>query len=367
MLRPADAWQAALKDAPADETAVFCSYKHSSMKTVLTDQSLSRLSRMEPRRWLLAVLCDWLVVFASIALCLLWPRWFTFVFGILLIGTRQHALGVLMHEGVHYRITSSRRLNDFLSDWLVGYPILCPTAGYRSFHLEHHRLLDTPNDPERITMDEFPSEWSFPMRCLQFVWLLVRDMSGLWPKPLIVLAQLIWNIPRKDVLHHARNIAALHSVLLISAIVAGQLWTYLLLWLLPLVTVFPACFRIRTVAEHSAVDLHRDRYTRQQVDVLNSTRSTIYHTVLGRFFGWLVTPHSINYHIEHHLYPTVPFHLLPALASSLRREPEFRKGAHTTSNVFTLVKELTNVESGGEADSFSPQRRNPAQSTSNRG
>lgn len=303
-------------------------------------ESLTCLSRVSTWRWLAAAISDWVLVFASIAVCVIWPWWFVFLPAILLIGTRQHALGVLLHEGVHYRAASSRRVNDFLSDWLVGYPLLCPTAGYRRFHLEHHRLLDTPNDPERITMDKFPKEWCFPMRCLWLLTLVVRDLSGTWPKPLIILAKLIWNMPPKDTLRHALHIALLHAVFVVSAVAAGRPWIYLFLWVAPLVTVFPACFRIRTIAEHSAVDLSRKRYTRQQVEVLDSTRSMIYSTLLGRFFGWLIMPHYVGYHIEHHLYPTVPFHNLPSLASTLRRQVTF-KSAHTTSSFRGLVRELT--------------------------
>jgi fatty acid desaturase len=36
-----------------------------------------------------------------------------------------------------------------------------------------------------------------------------------------------------------------------------------------------------------------------------------------------IGPHGINYHLEHHLYPSVPFFNLPALSRQLaQRHPE---------------------------------------------
>ena len=156
---------------------------------VLTNERLHELSCPSPGRWLLAVMCDWTIIAAILVACREWPEWPVWLAAILVVGNRQHALGVLMHEGVHYRITSSRRWNELLSDWLAGYPIFIPTDNYRVFHLKHHRWLDTPRDPERHVFENFPTEFRFPMERLRFFLYLLRDLSGLWPRPLFMLVR----------------------------------------------------------------------------------------------------------------------------------------------------------------------------------
>jgi fatty acid desaturase len=78
---------------------------------------------------------------------------------------------------------------------------------------------------------------------------------------------------------------------------------YLLLWVLPALTVLQAILRLRAVCEHGAV-----------IDL--SSPLTAARTHLGAFnAGWLLArpllfPHHVNYHVEHHLYPAVPhYHL----------------------------------------------------------
>src|SRR5207247_754591 len=100
------------------------------------------------------------------------------------------------------------------------------------------------------------------------------------------------------------------------AFASFNLRAYLLLWWLPLVTVFPACFRIRTAAEHSGLGGEGGRYRRETVDVLSSTRTVLGNALDRLFLG----PHNVSYHIEHHLYPSVPFYRLRELARILRRD-----------------------------------------------
>ena len=75
---------------------------------------------------------------------------------------------------------------------------------------------------------------------------------------------------------------------------------------------------IRSVAEHFG-ELGYDH-------LLSSTR-TIHANPLERFF---LAPHNVSYHLEHHLYPGVPFYNLPALHQMLMEEEEYEEKAHIT-------------------------------------
>jgi fatty acid desaturase len=304
--------------------------------------TVRRLSNVDAWRWIAAAACDWLVIFAAATGFLLVSHWLTYVLALLVIGARQHALGVLVHEGVHRRVTASPFWNDLLSDLLAGYALLTPTAGYRQFHLRHHRVLDTPDDPERIALDRFPAEWSFPMPRRRLLFYLLRDITGLWPMPLIVLARLIWTFPTRHV--HLAGVLLFHAALGAVALAAGHLLTMVILWWIPLVTLFPMCFRVRTAAEHSGIDGTTPRYTRARVDVLASTRSTG-GGALGRFF---FGPHNVRLHVEHHLYPSVPFYRLPALAQALRSDMRFEQRYRRSPSYLALVRELI-LRNGAES------------------
>jgi fatty acid desaturase len=106
-----------------------------------------------------------------------------------------------------------------------------------------------------------------------------------------------------------RNIViALHIVALVAFAVSGHLLQYLVLWMLPLVTVVQAILRLRAIAEHGAT-----------TDF--SSPLTAARTNLGpAWLRWALFPHNVNYHVEHHLYASVPQYNLPRLHAEMKRQ-----------------------------------------------
>lgn len=108
------------------------------------------------------------------------------------------------------------------------------------------------------------------------------------------------------------------------AILAGAdwLWYYLVL---PRI-VGGIVMLLFTLVQH--VEMEED-----QLDIRRSTRSCKTNW-LGRFLYM-----NMNYHIEHHLYPTVPFHALPALNKEVKDQlPEPDPGfIRTNLEVLSIV------------------------------
>ena len=311
-----DGREASTPKAPTTNTekAQFCV----DLAPTIEGDTLKDLSRLRPSYWLVAALVDWMVIAAAVACCVHWTAWFVWIPAILVIGNRQHALGVLMHEGVHYRVTGRHWSNEIISDLLAGYPIFISTFNYRVFHLAHHAHLDTPEDPEGKFYKAFPKESRFPVHPVRFGLVVLRDLSGLWPAALKFLGRLLWRLPGQR-LGDLVPIALLQGGVAAICYSVGALHVYVLLWLVPMYTVFPVIFRIRAITEHHGIEeAGLKRYVREAPDTLRTTRSI--GGVLGRtLFG----PHCINYHIEHHLYPSVPFYNLPRLSQELaQRAPE---------------------------------------------
>ena len=101
---------------------------------------------------LAAFLIEWTLIVAAIAVAIRWWSGPVFVFAALFIATRQHAILVLYHDGVHCLVARSRRVNDFIVNSVVGVPLLLPIHLYRALHLSHHRHLGADCDPERVLL-----------------------------------------------------------------------------------------------------------------------------------------------------------------------------------------------------------------------
>jgi fatty acid desaturase len=98
-------------------------------------------------------------------------------------------------------------------------------------------------------------------------------------------------------------------------------------WLLPLLTVLIALLYLRDIAEHVA--LPSGAY---------ASRSTI----ASRLESWLVAPHHVGMHAEHHLFSSVPWHRLPEVHRLLATSATYREHVTLTHGYFGgVVRELT--------------------------
>jgi fatty acid desaturase len=307
-----------------------------SERRFIDAETLRRFSRPAPWLWLSAVTCEWTIIGLTMWACNRWPHWWLWIPAIFIIGTRQHALGIMAHEGTHYLVTRRKFWNDLLANWLAAYALTYPVEGYRTNHLIHHRLLDTPDDPERAGIDNYSKDWTYPMPKRHFILLLLRDVIGVYQIQTTKLYKYIWVIPGGK-LPHIIKVVLFHSIAIAVALMTGYLWTYLLLWLVPLFTIAILCFRLRTAAEHSALHRPEKRYVRREVDTMVTTRTTI-GCPITRFF---LAPYHMSFHIEHHLYPSVPVFRLRALHNALMKNPDYSMRARVTRSYRGLVRELT--------------------------
>src|SRR6201995_141504 len=120
----------------------------------------------------LCALHAWLVIGASMALFALWPNPLTFVVAVLLIGSRQLGLAILMHDGAHGVLTRTRWLNEWVSQGVCAYPVGADTISYRHYHLKHHRSTQQPGDPDLGLSAPFPITRSSYRRKF------IRDITG---------------------------------------------------------------------------------------------------------------------------------------------------------------------------------------------
>ena len=87
---------------------------------------------------------------------------------------------------------------------------------------------------------------------------------------------------------------------MLVAILTGYGIEYFVLWILPLVTTLQALLRFRAICEHGAVT------------DLSSPLTAARTNLVPGWLRWWMFPHHVNFHVEHHLYPSIPHYNLPA-------------------------------------------------------
>ncbi|PHN01560.1 fatty acid desaturase family protein [Flavilitoribacter nigricans] len=297
----------------------------------INPQSMKPLFRTSAWRHAVAMAFDWLVIVFAALICIRFFNPVSYLLAVILIGARMHALAILMHDATHYRFLKNRKWNDRLTNWLTMYPLFTSIEKYRQNHLAHHQHLNTEHDPDwvaKLTKREF----IFPKTRSEFLWTILSYLTlvqgakdAVWFFKRFGSARdrsgQTLGYPRQQLLFYA---------LLVTALTVSGLWKYyLLFWIVPYLSTFFMFQYIRSVAEHFG-ELAYDH-------LLTSTRS-VKANWLERL---IVAPHQVGYHLEHHLYPGVPFYHLPKLHRLLMEDADYQEKAHVTLGYFSgLLQEL---------------------------
>jgi fatty acid desaturase len=219
------------------------------------------------------------------------------------IGVAIHGLVVLMHEGIHGSLFRSKGVDRWLG-FLLGVPTMVSFTAYRVTHLAHHRYNRTENDP-----DEFTNlTRSNRLLALAFyAWMAAGTfVYFFFHVPLTALARGTRR-ERIAVVAEYVTLAVLYSALVATCWHFGTLSAILHCWILPM-AVAVIFGNVRGWAEHMMT---------VPGNPLTQTR-----TVKSNFLVSFLTL-NLNYHLEHHLFPGIPWYNLRKLHTLL--EPEFRR------------------------------------------
>lgn len=225
------------------------------------------------------------------------------------MATRINALNVLVHEGSHYALAKSRRLNGWLTNWGAGYWILFDEDSYRTLHDRHHRLLNQADDPDlplyrigrnrrRLLLD------------------LLADLCwvSLFRRALVYREQgLLAGGGGSPALRHLAGKAAANAILLSVQVAAwgavpGVL-VYALFWVVPLFSFYPMIIRLRLITEHFAPEVFDP-----DAPAVFVARTSVCGPLEHYLFGA-----QMDYHFEHHLFPGIPYHELRRMHGELVR------------------------------------------------
>lgn len=302
------------------------------LNLTLDPAKLKPLFKTNAYRHGLAMLMDWAIIFSTIFICLRYFNPLTYFVAVLLIGARMHALAILMHDATHYRFLKNRKWNDLITNLVVMYPIFSSIEKYRKNHLAHHQHLNTEDDPDWVAKLG-KRAFTFPKTKAEFLWTVLSYLT-------LIQGALdaIWFLKRFGSGGGEASAKkggspkwqlAFYLVLFTILTLKGWWVYYLIFWIVPYLSTFFMYQYIRSVAEHFG-ELSYDH-------LLTSTRS-VRATWLEKIF---LAPHNVGYHLEHHLYPGVPFYHLPKMHQLLMEESEYQGKAHITRGYFKgLLNEL---------------------------
>ena len=234
------------------------------------------------------------------------------------LGLIQAALFAPVHETMHQTAFASRRANAVVG-WLAAAPSLLNAHFYTAFHLAHHRHTQIPGlDPELLTPP--------PVTLLRYA-ARVLGVPYWALRARVILDSWRGDLSAYPYITPAAAPAILRSVRAMSAVMAGGAiasglvfgWTApFLFWVLPQLVGQPP-LRAYLLVEHTGCSEDRNGLT--------NTRTTL-TSPLVRLLMW-----NMPFHAEHHLYPSIPFHRLPAAHRAIRSRLGFVQRGHTRWNL----------------------------------
>ncbi len=307
----------------------------------LSKEEIKQLLKKSDLKAAIEFLHTWLWIAFAFALAGFFPNPFTIIISMFILGGKQLACAIIMHDCSHRSMFTSNGANDFWGNWLGGYPILHDTIRYRPYHLTHHVKTGTTEDPD-LSLTK-----GYPTTIASFIRKVVRDLLGATGiKGYIGVLAMHFGILKYELggrieklNQKGRNIGEIISTsiknlagpvtanLILFGILwlAGAPWLYLL-WVGSLLTTYNFSIRIRSIAEHSVVP--------DQLDDMRNTRTTY-----ANFFEKILfAPHHVNYHAEHHLLMTVPSYNLPAMHQLIKERGYFRDGGLLENNYVSIIK-----------------------------
>lgn len=199
-----------------------------------------------------------------------------------------------LHESVHRTAFEARWLNDAVA-FLCGILLLLPSGYFRLFHFAHHRFTqDLLKDPELavkkpasvvallLFASGLPNWWKRLNVTLR------HALTGRVPEPFVPSSK------RSAIVREARLVWSVYAAVALASL---TLWRAdaLLYWVLPAMAGQPF-LRLFLLAEHTGCAFGSDMFA--------NTRTT-YTNAPVRILTW-----RMSYHVEHHAFPSVPFHAL---------------------------------------------------------
>ncbi len=233
----------------------------------------------------------------------------------LLAAASLHGISLFTHEAVHGTLMRNRWANGILGA-LCAIPVLQNFSAYRVLHLRHHAHLGEDHDPDHYAAY---TRWTWLIFLMNWMRLLVGY-------PIYITMIPILGFKHGTGADRAGILAEVAATVFVVWGCFSFLPTACLVqgWLIPMLLI-NTMVNIRGMSQHTLLE-HSD-------DEVLGTRTILTSRVV-RFFMC-----NENFHLEHHLYPGVPWYHLPRVHQALR-QPLADKGAHFIPSYTSFVSDF---------------------------
>lgn len=261
-------------------------------------RAILELSRVRRARTLVAPLFLGLWAVAGIVV-MRFPTWPVRLPAYVVAGIALHALGILLHEAVHGNFFRHRVLDRWAA-FLLGAPTLVSAEAYRVTHLLHHRYNRGAKDPDEL------GNYLADRRLLSLAfygWVVLGMLAFVLHVPIAALRRGTRG-DRIRVIGQYLLLAALYAGVIRVAASIDALDVLVHGWLIPLGVVW-LLVNLRGWSEHLLTEPGHP---------LTETRTVTSNALVRAALC------NLNYHLEHHLFPAVPWYNLPRVHRLLRDE-----------------------------------------------
>jgi fatty acid desaturase len=274
-------------------------------KAVFTPEEWGRLTSRSSLRGMWLVVHAWGTIAGAIAFVTLWPNPLTWLIAVTVVGARQLGLAILMHEAAHGGLHANRTINEWVGQWLCAVPVGADLASYRSYHLQHHKFTQQPEDPDLSLSAPFPiTKESYTRKA-------IRDLTGqtFVKQRLPLFLSLFRRQDGDEAVSHESFVSSgadkMARFLAVNALMFALFWLagadiwYFGVWVFAMATWLPLVTRIRNIAEHACTSTGEDPFSHARTTHANPIERL------------LIAPYWVNYHAEHHLFMYLPCYRLP--------------------------------------------------------
>lgn len=247
------------------------------------------------------------VVPTALNYCLLikstWPLWTRIVLslpGFLLAGQGVHLMGWIGHDGFHFTFHENRHVCTTIALLFSSMTLFFFQSGMAIDHWSHHRFANTEKDPDLRLLRHHKTFWRrlFKQRNRANAHYFARTLTLAFGRPLpadIGHVKLPFRQPVLRVLAWV-NICFVVGWFSVYIYIETRFPGFVLIGVIVPLIIGSWLSGLRSFTEHADT---------KEGDLFNSRSRT----------HWLLTAieYGGNYHLEHHLYPSVPQWRLPKL------------------------------------------------------
>lgn len=225
------------------------------------------------------------------------------------IGSLVRGLGSIGHDAAHDTVSKSPLLTYLIGFWAWSATLMSYTL-YRTYHLDHHRIVNMPHDVDRVTVSRFTKNPSIARFLRVFIY------AGFYP--------IYWAF---EVQRYARSMSMalklrmFFELAMIGGVltVFGMLMNPVAFWSVAItqLTLGAMVASMTSMCEHFGIEYKADHAYSSRTYATDSA-----------LLDWLWS--GTIFHNEHHKYPGIPWYNLKTFHFEARKyySPEVLQNVH---------------------------------------